>query len=67
MTRDQIKKIKRLPIRELEAFLMRFYVESFKDGLQEGKKEFDDAVILTEEEARERIPEEVVNKLLEGM
>ena len=67
MTRDQIKKIKRLPTRELEQFLMRFYRAAFVDGLREGEKEFDNDLILTEDEARERFGEEAVDRILEGM
>ena len=67
MTRDQIKKIKRLPTRQFEGFIMQLYREAFIDGLKEAEKEFEDAVILTEDEAREIMPEGIVDKILEGM
>lgn len=67
MTRDQIKKIKRLPTRQFEGFIMQLYREAFIDGLKEAEKEFEDAVILTEDEAREIMPEGIVDKILEGI
>lgn len=67
MTRDQIKKIKRLPTRQFEGFIMQLYREAFIDGLKEAEKEFGDAVILTEDEAREIMPEGIVDKILEGI
>lgn len=67
MTRDQIKKIKRMPTRELEEFLVRFYREAFIDGLREGESEFDDDLILTEDEAREQFGAEAVERALEGI
>lgn len=49
---------------ELNDYLKRLYIIGFEDGLREAEKEFDGAVIMDEDEARERLGEEAVRRLL---
>lgn len=66
LSREQLKSIKKLDLNELNQFLQDFYAEAFIAGLREGEKEFEDAVVLTEDEVKERTSEEVFNKLTKG-
>ena len=66
LSREQLKRIKKLDLNELNQFLQDFYAEAYIVGLREGEKEFEDAVILTEDEVKERTNEEVFIKLTKG-
>lgn len=62
---SQVGTLKKLNTAQLTAYLMSVYKEGYIEGLREGEKEFDDAVILTEEQARTLIPSDMVDRLLE--
>ena len=49
---------------QIFSWAQEIYKQGFIDGLREGEKEFDDAIILTEEEAKEHFDAERVEKLL---
>lgn len=66
ISRDQLRTLRKLSAEEMYEYLKRIYVEGFKDGLEEAEHEFDDAVILTEEEAANKLGEEAFNKLMGG-
>lgn len=66
ISRDQLRTLRKLSAEEMYEYLKRIYVEGFKDGLEEAEHEFDDALILTEEEAAEKLGEEAFNKLIGG-
>lgn len=66
ISRDQLRTLRKLSAEEMYEYLKRIYVEGFKDGLEEAEHEFDDAVILTEEEAANKLGEEAFNKLIGG-
>lgn len=40
--------------------------EGFQDGLREGESEYDDAIIITEDEARDRLTDEGFLRLIGG-
>lgn len=61
---DNITKLQKMNPAKAYCWLLNFYKEAFEEGLREGEKEFDDAVILTEEEAKIYFPEEAVEELL---
>lgn len=67
LPRETLRKIKKMDTAELNEYLKRLYIIGFTDGLREGEKEFDDAVVLDEDEAKERLGEEAVMRLLEGL
>lgn len=64
LPRDTLRKIRKMSTQELNDYLKRLYIIGFKDGLLEAEKEFDGAVIMDEDEARERLGEEAVRRLL---
>ena len=66
LPREILRKIKSMSTGELSDYLRRLYIMGFEDGLREGEREFDDAVVLTEDEALERLGEEAVERLLRG-
>lgn len=43
------------------------YKAGFLEGLRQGEEEFDDALILTEDEARDRLGEEAFAKFMGGL
>lgn len=51
---------------QIFTWAQEIYKQGFIDGLREGESEFDDAVILTEEEAKKHFDSERVDKLLGG-
>lgn len=61
-----VAKLKRMNPAQIYAWLVGFYKEAYEAGLREGEKEFDDAVILDEDAARERIGNEALNNLIGG-
>ena len=66
LSREILRKVKAMPLMELNDYLKRLYILGFTDGLREGEREFEDAVILTEDEALDRLGEEAVERLLRG-
>ena len=65
LPRDTLRRIRKMSTRELNDYLKRLYIIGFEDGLREAEKEFDGAVIMDEDEARERLGEEAVRRLLD--
>ena len=64
MNKDAIKKLRKMTPAQLYVWGVNMYKQGFIDGLREGESEFDDAVILTEEEAKAQMPEEIVERIL---
>lgn len=62
----QCAKIKKMSVFQIFNWAQEIYKQGFIDGLREGEKEFDDAVILTEEEAKKHFESERVDELLGG-
>lgn len=60
----QCSKVKKMNAMQIFSWAQEIYKQGFIDGLREGEKEFDDAIILTEEEAKEHFDAECVEKLL---
>ena len=60
----QCSKVKKMSILQIVTWAQEIYKQGFLDGLREGESEFDDAVILTEEEAKKHFDSERVDKLL---
>lgn len=56
--------VKKMSTLQIFTWAQEIYKQGFIDGLREGESEFDDAVILTEEEAKKYFDAEKVNKLL---
>lgn len=63
---EDVRKLQRMNPAQAYAWLVHFYVEAYEAGLREGEKEFDNAVILDEDAARERIGNEALNNLIGG-
>jgi hypothetical protein len=60
----QIGQVHKMSKTRLLAFVLAVYKEGFIDGLREGESEFDDALILQEEEAAEYFGQEAVDRAL---
>lgn len=60
----QCSRVRKMSTLQIVAWAQEIYKQGFIDGLREGESEFDDAVILTEEEAKKHFDAEKVNKLL---
>ena len=60
----QCSKVKKMSTLQIFTWAQEIYKQGFIDGLREGEAEFDDAVILTEEEAKKHFDSERVDKLL---
>lgn len=65
MPRDTLRRIRKMSVGELSEYLKNLYILGYMDGLREAEKEFDGAVIMDEDEARERLGEEAVRRLLD--
>lgn len=65
LPRDTLRRIRKMSTQELNDYLKRLYILGFEDGLREAEKEFDGAVIMDEDEARQRLGEEAVRRLLD--
>jgi len=65
LPRDTLRRIRKMSTQELNDYLKRLYILGFEDGLREAEKEFDGAVIMDEDEAKERLGEEAVRRLLD--
>lgn len=60
----QCAKVKKMSTLQIFTWAQEIYKQGFIDGLREAETEFDDAVILTEDEARKHFDSEQVDKLL---
>ena len=60
----QCSKVKKMSTLQIFTWAQEIYKQGFIDGLREGETEFDDAIILTEEEAKKHFDSERVEKLL---
>lgn len=58
--------VKKMSTMQIVIWAQEIYKQGFIDGLREGESEFDDAVILTEEEAKQHFDSERVDELLGG-
>ena len=67
LPRDTLRKIRKISTAELNEYLKRLYILGFEDGLREGEREFEGAIIMDEDEAKERLGEEAFRKLQEKM
>ena len=68
ISREQLRRIKKMGARELEAYLIALYQQGVEDGLREAEKEFDDPEqyqIIDADEAMRRIGEEQYRRLVE--
>lgn len=61
---DHIIALQKMNPAKAYYWLLNFYKEAYEEGLREGEKEFDDAVILTEDEAKTFFSTEAVEELL---
>lgn len=59
-----IAKLKRMNPAQIYLWGENLYKQGYMDGLRDGESEFDDAVIITEEEAREQMSNDVVDRIL---
>ena len=60
----QCSRVKKMSTLQIFTWAQEIYKQGFIDGLREGESEFNDAVILTEEEAKKHFDSERVDKLL---
>ena len=60
----QCSKVKKMSTLQIFTWAQEIYKQGFIDGLREGESEFDDAVVLTEEEAKKHFDSERVDELL---
>ena len=67
LPRETYRRIKSMSRQEMSEYLRRFYLIGFEDGLREGEREYDDAIIMDEDEARDRLGDEAFQRLLEQM
>ena len=67
LPRDTLRKVRKMSTAELNEYLKRLYILGFEDGLREGEREFEGAIIMDEDEAKERLGEEAFRKLQEKM
>lgn len=64
--REMLRKLRKLSGEEMFDYLRNIYAEGFQDGLREGESEYDDAIIITEDEARDRLTDEGFLRLIGG-
>lgn len=64
ISKTQMDKIRKMNLKQLDLFLVDLYKSGYCDGLKDGEKEFDDALILSEEEAAEYFGEEAINRAM---
>ena len=64
MNRETYRGIKNMDKTQLEQYLHSIWLDGAINGLREAEHEFDDAVVLTEDEARERISDEAFKRLM---
>lgn len=61
-----LRKLRKLSAVEMFNYLKEIYAEGFQDGLREGESEFDDAIIMTVDDAKDRLTEEGFMRLIGG-
>lgn len=66
VSRDMLRKLRKLSAAEMFNYLKEIYAEGFRDGLREGESEFDDAIIMTVDDAKDRLTEEGFMRLIGG-
>ena len=59
---SQIGNVRKMNTAQITSFVLAVYRNGFEDGLREGESEFDDALILSEEEAAEYFGQDVIDK-----
>ena len=64
ITKFQMNQIRKMNLKRLDLFLTNIYKEGYKDGLKDGETEFDDALILSEEEAAEYFTQEAIDRAI---
>ena len=64
ITKIQMYKIRKMNLSQLDRFLVDLYKSGYTDGLKDGETEFDDALILSEEEAAEYFGQEAINRAI---
>lgn len=64
MTREVYRGIKKMPKEELERYLYSVWIDGAISGLREAEHEYDDAIVITEDEAIERISKEGFERLM---
>ena len=65
ITRDQIRRLKQMPRDAIERFIASIYADAYADGYNACRKKFEeDAVILTEDEAKAVFGDEAVERVL---
>ena len=62
----QCAEVKKMSVLRIFSWAQEIYKQGFIDGLREAETEFDDAVILTEEEAKQHFDSKRVEDLLGG-
>lgn len=69
ITREVLRKLKRMPINELDIWLKEYGEQAFNDGYAEGlTADMDDGeiIVMDEDGARERLTEEEYQRLTGG-
>lgn len=61
---DMVKRLQKMNTAQAYLWLMNFYKIAYEEGLREGESEFDDAIILTEDEAKSYFGNDAVDRLL---
>ena len=64
ITKFQMNKIRKMNLSQLDRFLVDLYKSGYTDGLKDCETEFDDALILSEEEAAEYFTQEAIDKAI---
>lgn len=59
---SQVGQLRRMNTAQITSWALAVYREGFIDGLREGETEFDDALILQEEEAAEYFGRDAVDR-----
>ena len=61
--RQQVRQIQKLPLDRAVQVIQILCREAYEEGIREGEKEYEDAIIIeTDEETAEKIREEVERK-----
>lgn len=69
LKRALLRDVKRMSINELDTWLKAFYEEAYEEGYAEGLTadlDGDEFIVMDEDGARKRLPDEAVKKLLGG-
>lgn len=64
MTREVYRGIKKMSKEELEQYLHSIWIDGAISGLREAEHEYDDAIVLTEDEAVQRLSREGYERLI---